>query len=241
MARRPLIFLVAFVFALAATWYLLKGPKGVSGTSGGRLVATQRTEPNSYNRFMSPIFPVELVSRLINPPLVRVNRATGALEPALATSWTASPDGLTYTLSLRQDVRFSDGQPFTAEDVVFSYRVLYDPKVASAIATGMMVDGKPLSVAALDSHTVTVTFPAPYGPGLSLLDNVPIVPKHKLAASLEAGTFGGMWTAATPPAELAGLGPFVGAEYQPGQRMRFARNPNYWGDLTSVLVPHPRR
>ena len=108
MARRPLIFLVAFVFALAATWYLLKGPKGVSGTSGGRLVATQRTEPNSYNRFMSPIFPVELVSRLINAPLVRVNRATGALEPALATSWTASPDGLTYTLSLRKDVRFSE-------------------------------------------------------------------------------------------------------------------------------------
>lgn len=229
MARRRLLFVVLVVLAIGAAWYVLKVPSaGRSTPPGGRLVATQRTEPNSYNRFMSPTYPVELVSRLINAPLVRVNRATGALEPALSSHWTTSPDGLTYTLHLRKDVRFSDGAPFTADDVLFSFRVLYDPGVASAIATGMLVGGKPLTVAAVDTHTVTITFPAPFGPGLSLLDSVPIIPRHKLAAALEAGTFGGMWTAATPPAELAGLGPFVVAEYQAGQRMRFTRNPYYW-------------
>ena len=58
--------------------------------------------------------------------LVRVNRATDALEPALAESWEASPDGRSQTLKLRQGVTFSDGAPFTSADVLFSFAVAYD-------------------------------------------------------------------------------------------------------------------
>jgi peptide/nickel transport system substrate-binding protein len=73
-----------------------------------------------------------------------------------------------------------------------------------------------------------VRFPSPFGPGLRILDGVPIYPRHRLEASLDAGTFQSQWRSATPPAELAGLGPFVLRRYEPGQRLTLDRNPNYW-------------
>nr|MBP8273284.1 ABC transporter substrate-binding protein [Acidobacteriota bacterium] len=183
-------------------------------------------------------FGVELVSRLTSSPLIRVNRASGAIEPALATDWTSSPDGLTFTLNLRQGVTFSDGIPFTSADVVFSFRALYDPKVASAIATGMLVNDQPLTVRALDDHKILITFPAPYGPGLSILDNLPILPRHKLESALNAGSFAAAWGVTTPPADIVGLGPFVIADYTPGQQMRFTKNAKYWAkDATGRSLP----
>jgi peptide/nickel transport system substrate-binding protein len=165
---------------------------------------------------------------LTNARLVRVNRATDQAEPWLAESWTRSADGLTYTLKLRPGVFFSDGAPFTADDVLFSFRALYDPRVASDLATAMLPGGRRLEVSAPDASTVVVRMTVPFGPGLRLLDNLPILPRHKLAAALEDGTMAQAWNAATPPADLVGLGPFTLARYEPGQRLVFARNPKYW-------------
>jgi peptide/nickel transport system substrate-binding protein len=75
---------------------------------------------------------------------------------------------------------------------------------------------------------VVVTFPSVFGPGLRLLDMLPIVPRHKLEAAFKAGTLRQQWGPATPPAEIAGLGPFVLQSYQAGQRIVLARNPKYW-------------
>lgn len=238
MPKRLFQTVILLLLAGAAIWYI-KGGGAPSTAGANRLTASQRTEPGSFNRFTSAIFPTELVSRLTSAPLVRLNRSTGDIEPALATSWVVSNDGLNYTLKLREGVTFSDGTPFTSADVLFSFKVLYDPKVASALATGMLVNDKPIGVRALDDHTVQLTFPAPYGPGLSILDSLPIVPKHKLEAALNAGTFAAAWGVDTPVAELVGLGPFVIAEYQSGQRMRFARNPRYWAtDASGRKLPY---
>ena len=230
-----LVFLIAILGGIG--WFFWASKSG--GAEGGRLVATHRTEPDTFNRLISPKMPVEVISRLTNAYLVRVNRASGALEPSLATNWTTSPDGLTFTLNLRPAVTFSDGTPFTAADVVFSFRALYDPKVASALASGMMVNDKPLVAKALNDTTVVLTFPAPYGPGLSILDNLPILPRHKLEAALNSGQFAEAWGTSTKPGDMAGLGPFVVAEYQPGQRMRFTRNTRYWGkDASGRALPY---
>ena len=88
---------------------------------------------------------------------------------------------------------------------------------------------KKLEVAAVDPQTVTITFPEPFAPGLRILDNLPILPRHRLGAALSAGTFTKAWSLDTPPTELAGLGPFVLKEYVPGQRLVFDRNPRYFG------------
>ena len=191
------------------------------------LVASLRSEPRSFNRYVARDFGTEVVSLLTQARLVRINRKTQELEPALAESWTAAPDGRSFTLRLRQGVRFSDGVPFTSADVLFAFRAIYALKNAT-VADSVKVDGKPLEVSAPDADTVVVKFPAPFGPGLRLLDNLPILPAHKLQAALDAGTFETAWGLTTPVGELAGLGPFVVKEYVPGQRLVCVRNPHYW-------------
>ena len=136
---------------------------------------------------------------------MRVDRRTQELEPWLAESWTASADGLTYTLKLRPGVTFSDGAPFTSADVVFAFKALYDEKTRQLLGDSMRVGGKPLAVSARRTpRTVVVTFPSPFGPGIRLLDNLPILPRHKLEAALNAGTLAKAWDVSTPPADIVG-------------------------------------
>jgi peptide/nickel transport system substrate-binding protein len=136
-------------------------------------------------------------------------------------------------------VTWSDGTPFTSADVLFSFQATYDPKVDSYLASGLTIDGKPLTVTAPDPRTVVMTFPAPFGPGIAILDNFHVVPKHKLEPALKAGTFARSYDAATPPADLVALGPFTLTSYAPGQRLVFDRNPRYWKkDAAGVQLPY---
>ena len=212
-----------------------------SPVRGGSLTASIRSEPATFNRFApnGNQAPVDALTRLVHASLVRVNRVTGEPEPWLAERWTVSPDGRTITLTLRDGVTFSDGAPFTSADVAFTFQALYDPAVGSSLASGVAVQRKPLQVSAPDPRTVVVTLPSPFAPGVALLDNVPIFPKHLLQPALDARTFGTAWGVTTAPASMAGLGPFVIAEYVPGQRMTFARNPRYWRkDASGTSLPY---
>ena len=131
-----------------------------------RLVATSRTEPKSFNRLVSPFAAEELFVRLTQATLLRVNHVTGQLEPWLATSWTGSDDGKTWTLKLRPDVTFSDGTAFSSADVQFTFDALFDKRVASELATSLLVGGQPIVARATSADTVILTFAASYGPGL---------------------------------------------------------------------------
>ena len=200
--------------------------------AGGRLVQTLRLEPTHFNRLVRDDQATKFMALLTQGTLLRSNPLTGDLEPRLATAWTGTPDGLTWTFTLRNDVRFSDGTPFTAADVVFTFQALYDPKVASPLGGQIRVADQPLQVSAPDDHHVVVTFPAPFAPGLAMLDSVPILPRHKLQSALDQGTFGTAWSTSSSAADIVGLGPFVFKEYVPARAIRFARNPHFW--LTSA-------
>ncbi|MBI3402213.1 MAG: ABC transporter substrate-binding protein [Acidobacteria bacterium] len=191
-------------------------------------MVSARAEPRSFNRLMARDATADLIATLTQARLVRINMATQEVEPWLAERWTKSDDGLRYTVTLRSSVTFSDGQPFTAADVVFSFEAVHDEKVGSILADSLQTGGKPVKVVAQDPRTVVVTFAAPFAPGLRILDNLPILPKHKLAAALEAGTFQSAWGLSTPVSDIVGLGPFVLAGYTPGQRIVLHRNPKYW-------------
>lgn len=195
---------------------------------GGRLVATHQAEPTNFNRLVEANAMARMAMLLTQGTLVRLNQATGELEPRLATSWSSSEDKLTWTLALRQDVRFSDGTPFTSADVLFTFRALFDEKVGSPLAADFTIGGKRVDVRALDDHQIVLTFPETWGPGLAILDSLPILPRHKLEAALQAGTLRTAWQASVSPAEIVGLGPFTLREYVPAQRLVFARNPNFW-------------
>jgi peptide/nickel transport system substrate-binding protein len=98
----------------------------------------------------------------------------------------------------------------------------------------MRVGGKNLTAEAIDAATVVITFPGPFGPGLRLFDNLPILPRHKLQGAAGGdGWLVNAWRTSANPAELTGLGPFALAEYTAGQRLVFARNPRYFRKDTS--------
>ena len=206
---------------------------------GGTVVASSRTDPRSFNRIVHPVIATEIVSMLTQSKLVRVNRSTQQLEPALAERWTASPDGRTYTLTLRDGLTWSDGVPFSSDDVLFTFAALYDARTASPLASSLRPGGQPLQLSATDARTVVVTFADVFAPGIRLLDNVPMFPKHKLEATLQAGAFARAWLADTPPSDLVSIGPFVLREYVPAQRLVFDRNERYWGkDERGVQLPY---
>src|SRR5687767_15861044 len=115
------------------------------------------------------------MSLLTQARLVRVNRATDLLEPALAESWEASADGRTQTLRLRKGVTFSDGAPFTSADVLFSFAVAYDAP-GSQLADSVMAAGQRLEITAPDPSTVVLRFPTTFAPGVRVLDSLPILP-----------------------------------------------------------------
>ena len=196
---------------------------------GGELLVSIRTDPRSFNRHAARDTSTNLVSNLTQARLVRINQATQEVEPDLAGGWTTTDAGRRVTMALKRDLLFSDGRPFTADDVVFAFQAVYDERSGSALADSLMVGGKRLEVAALDRYTVTITFPVSFAPGVRILDNLPILPRHRLAAALEAGTFARAWGINTPPSDIVGLGPFVLRQYLPGQRLVFERNTHYFG------------
>ena len=209
-------------------------------TRGGQVIASVRTEPQSFSWYTQHDGTTDLVTFLTQARLVRVDRTTGEVEAWLAESWTRSKDGLKYTIKLRPNVTFADGHPFTADDVVFSFAAAYAPNGGGPVMGGdMMVGGKPLLVAASDPATVVITFPAPFAPGLRLLDNLPMLPKHRLEAALKSGTFENAWGLSTPVSEITGLGPYVLTDCLPGQRMIFSRNDRYFRkDADGTELPH---
>ncbi len=231
----PLVSLVLVAGMLAGC----SSKPASSGTDrGGTLVASVRSEPETFNRYASRTYVTDIISRLTQAKLIRINRVTDQLEPRLADSWTRSDDGRRYTLHLRQGVEFSDGQPFSSADVVFAFKAIYDPKTGGPLGDSMRVDGKPLEVSAPDASTVVITFPSAFEPGLRLLDNLPILPKHLLQSALDHGALASAWGPATPPSQMAGLGPFVLSSYEPGQRLVFTRNPHFWlKDASGAPLP----
>jgi len=219
------------------------------GVHGGKLVIAQRSEPRTFN----PVMAIDQNSLGVNArmtaDLVHINRATQKTEPALAKSWTISKDGTQITVKLRHGLRFSDGAPFDADDVLFSFRVYLDENVHSPQRDLLTIGGKPMTLKKLDAHTVLFIFPAAYSPAERVFDNIAILPRHLLEKEYLEGKIGQAWTLSTPPEKIAGLGAFRLKQMAPGDRIVLERNPYYWkvdakgqrlpylDELTFVVVP----
>ena len=222
---------------LLIAFFLIRGcpsSRDAAGTNnapprrGGQIVGSIRSTPRSFDRLVAADQASDLFSVLTQGRLVRINRVTYETEPWLAERWESSADGRTHTVHLRPGVTWSDGTPLTSADVLFSVKAAFDAKAGSVVGSSLTVGGKPISAAAPDANTVVFEYAAPSGPGIRLLDMLPIMPKHKLEAALDAGEFAKAWSSGTPPAEIVGTGPFVLREFQVGQRIVLDRNPRYW-------------
>jgi peptide/nickel transport system substrate-binding protein len=209
------------------------------GSYGGTLVVGQRAEPKTLNPVMATDAPSREVIGRMQADLVHINRVTQKTEPALASSWKLSKDGRSFTLRLRRGIRFSDGQPFNADDVVFSFRVYLDEKIHSPQRDLLVIGGKPVSVIKIDDYTLRFEMAQPYAAAERIFDNVAMLPQHLLGKSYEQGTFAQAFTLNTAPDAIAGLGPFRLKQYVPGQRAVLERNPYYWrADRNKQRLPY---
>ncbi|MDW8060477.1 MAG: ABC transporter substrate-binding protein [Thermomicrobium sp.] len=177
-------------------------------------------------RTLNPLFvadPVsDALSRLVFDGLVTLDPTTGEPVPALAASWDVSRDGTTYTFHLRENVRWHDGQPFGANDVVFTYTRLLDPDVRSPRLSRAAERVK--TVEFVDRLTVRITLIRPDASFLATLGTIGIVPEHVLGTVLPQQLI-------TDPFGLSsavGTGPFILTQWQRGVALTFRANPDYY-------------
>ena len=221
MRRRYLVLLAALVSLLTAA--NTEAPQ-----RGGILRVALRSEPRTLNPVMAIDAPSREILRRLHADLITIDRATQKTVPALAESWTHSADGKRYTLKLRQNLKFSDGTPFTADDVVFSWNVYLDEALHAPQRDLLVINDKPIEAHKKDDTTVDFLLPAPYAAAERIFDSVAMLPRHKLEAAWKAGKLRDAWSVTTAPADIVGLGPFRLKEFKPGQAVVLERNPYYW-------------
>jgi len=191
------------------------------GQSGGELHFCLHGEPKTFNPVLVDDEASENVRYLTGGVLIRLNRQSQALEPALATSWEISRDRRTITFHLRKDLHFSDGTPFTAEDVAYTMKLLMDPQTHSPTGDAFRSGEGSLEVRTPAAELAVITFPAPIAGLDRLFDQVAILSAH------------------SPKKEMAVLGPFFVSDYKPGSYVLLARNPNYWKrDTQGHVLPY---
>jgi ABC-type transport system substrate-binding protein len=191
-----------------------------SARKGGKAVVHLGYEPPHLNLFVQEDYWISrIVINNIQEALVRVDTDTGRIMPNLATRWEVDESGKEVTFWLRNGVRFHDGKPLSAEDVIFTLDVLADPHRSNA---SLRQDLEQLESWKAEGRKVVLRLKRPDFKLLSSLAHLPILPKHVYAAS----------DFKTHPANHSpvGTGPFRFVRWKRGTSLKLARWQGYWGD-----------
>ena len=201
------------------------------GNFGGELIASTIGEgPKTFNPFNSKDNTSSTMAGVMFDGLLTTNPVTGQPSPKLAKSYEISPDGKTYTIHLRRGIKWSDGKPITADDVVFTWRdIIFAGLGDTSTRDSLVIDDKLPTVRKIDDYTVEFTTPKPYAPFIRML-SASIAPKHYFLSAVKGGaeTFDRFLGTTTPPKDIVVSGAFKLKEYVPAQRVVFERNPNYY-------------
>ncbi len=187
----------------------IENPKVVTsgkiGRYGGTLVTAETSDPRTLNGIISQETSSSIPISRVFDGLVETNFDTTEVEPALAESWTVSPDGRTWTFKLRKGVKFHDGAELTADDVAFNMEAAFTPNVSTTRKDTLAVAGKPMKWRKIDTYTIEFRTEQPFGAFLRAI-GFTVLPKHKLEAALKVGAaeFNKTWGVNTPPREFAG-------------------------------------
>src|SRR5581483_3101809 len=206
-ARRLLLLLILAIAPLAAQW-------------GNELRFCLHSEPRSLHPALADDDASETVRYLTGGVLLRVNRLSQRLEPELAKSWRIENGGRTIVFQVREGIAFSDGTPFTAEDVAYTIQALMDPGLHSPTGDAFRSGSGPVKAAVRGPLEVAITFPEPVAGIARLFDQVAILSRK---SSLK---------------EQAVMGPFRMAEHKPGSYLLLTRNPNYWKTESGRRLPY---
>ena len=249
----PLALITLTLMTAALTGTAHAAPKKISGygtlgvtngKQGGTYALPLGDSPQSLFYYGVIDNNLGLVSQQLFDGLLEFNLATYKLEPALAESYAVSNGGKTYTFKLRQGVKWSDGQTFDADDVVFTYKnIIMNPEARAGDAASFKLDGKPVEISRVNQYTVKFDLPRP-SPAFLLQMRSFIMPKHKLLKFSEEGgakpsDINGAWPTNSPESDVVGTGPFKLGTYTAGQKVTLARNPNHWKvDAAGTRLPY---
>src|SRR5499427_6669692 len=187
----------------------------------GQLRFCLRSEPKTFDPLKVEEDASMAIRYLTGGVLVRLNRQTQALEPGLAESWTVSKDSKQITFKLRSGISFSDGTPFSAEDVAYTVQQMMDPALHSPTGDTFRSGPGNVETKIISPTQISITFPAPVAGLDRQFDQVAIVSAHSTKK------------------EMAVLGPFMVADYKAGSTLLLKRNPNYWkSDAQGRKLPY---
>lgn len=214
--------------------YIFQGEPGVYG---GQIVLELKNDPRTFNILLtSDENTAFLLQYHVNRWLIDYRNGDDPpdYDSGLCTKWDISPDGKEWTFSLRRGVRWSDGEPFDADDIMFTYDVMLDEKVETALRDvykeGSDAAGKPVypKLEKLDDHTVRFTLHNNNAMFLDQIVNFFPIPKHKWEQVWRAGKFNQAMQLGDNLEDVVSLGPFRLKEYVSGQRVVLERNPYFW-------------
>lgn len=201
------------------------------GKFGGSIVFSTIGEgPKTFNPFNTKDATSATMAGLMFDGLVTTKADTGEVIPKLAKSFEMSPDGKVYTFHLRRGIKWSDGKPITADDVVFSWnKILLAGLGNTSTRDSVVIDGQLPKVEKVDDYTVKFTIIKPFAPFLRML-SASIAPKHVFEPVVKKGEkyFDSFWSTTTPPKDFVVNGAFKLKQYLAAQRVVFVRNPNYY-------------
>jgi len=222
------------------------------GQYGGIFIANDSTQPKTFNPLVPHDRTTSFILSFMLGSLVEFDPRTSEFIPSLAKSWEVSEDNKSYTFHLRRGLRWSDGAPFTADDVIFTFDCILAeredpetgellPKYPSRYYKQYHIGDEKLRYTKVDDYTVRFDLPTIYAPFIYDIGQ-PILPKHLLEGAFEDGSFLKQWstqTAIERPEEITGLGPFVIHSYRPGERLVLRPNPHYWkADRSGQRLPY---
>ena len=210
------------------------------GQPGGRLTLLTAGLPRTFNPLLASDSASDQVARLLFGSLLNLDATTLEAGPGMAESWAVEPDGKTWTFKLRAGLHWSDGQPLTADDVVFTWNeIMYNPDMNQQTYELFRINGKNFTVSKVDDLTVRVVTPEIFAPFLEYFGGVSILPKHAIGREVQERRFLSVYTLNTRPEKVVGSGPFRVKELQQGQGILLERNPEYWAaDRNGQRLPY---
>jgi peptide/nickel transport system substrate-binding protein len=130
-----------------------------SGRKGGTLVTATFTDIKTFNAFLATDNETQTYNRLMNAGLIRLHPVTQEPEPALAESWQVSTDDKLWKFHLRKGLKWSDGHPFDARDVLFTMGIVNDSKIPSLSGDSLTVNGRKIEWSLIDEYTIQAKLP----------------------------------------------------------------------------------
>ena len=200
------------------------------GKFGGEFVTSEISDPKTFNPFVSKDATSSAIGDMLYEGLIGSSPLKGDIVPVLAKSYEISDDKTTYTVTLREGLKWTDGKEITADDVVYTWEeIIFKGLGNTSIRDSLLIDGKLPTVEKIDKYTVVFKTPKPFSPFIRFL-STSIAPKHVFKSVTDKGAkeFDSYMTSTTDISKIVSNGAFILDEYVPAQRIVLKRNPNYY-------------